>query len=239
VPADDILADLGWVKETAEVASIREAVRIADEAYGRILGLVTPRVRECDLAAELEYQMTMLGSEKPAFETIVASGPRSAMPHGIASRRRMKKGDLVTFDFGATIDGYVSDMTRTVVIGRATARQKKIYNIVLRAQKAGIRKIKAGITGGEVDRASREIIRKAGYSKHFGHGVGHGIGHQIHMGPRLAVDSPHILVPNNIVTVEPGIYLSGWGGVRIEDDILVTRKGGTVLNRAEKKLLEL
>jgi len=239
IPADYIMSDLGWVKDRDEIASTRRAVKISDIAFERILPIITPGVRERELAAELEYQMAMLGSEKPAFESIVASGPRSAMPHGVATSRKIKKGDLITFDFGATVNGYVSDITRTVVLGKATSRQKRIYGIVLRSQLAGIKKVKAGIAGKDVDDVCRKIISKAGYGKQFGHGTGHGIGFYIHMGPRLAPKSENKLAVNQIFTIEPGIYISGWGGVRIEDDVLVTRKGGEVLNKAPKNLLEL
>lgn len=239
VEASGVLAELGWVKEPSEIAAIEKAAGIADTALERVLGLVTPGIRERELAAELEYQMAMLGSEKPAFESIVASGHRSAMPHGLASDKKLAKGDFVTFDFGATIDGYVSDMTRTVVVGKATARQKKIYDIVLKSQLAGVRKVKAGVMASEVDKACRQIIDRAGFKKNFGHGTGHGIGFYIHTGPRIAPASKDKLQPNNVITIEPGIYISGWGGVRIEDDVVVTRSGGRVLNRAEKKLLEL
>ena len=239
VDADSILSDLGWVKDKDEIANIIKACEIADIAFERILNITKPGAREREIAAELEYQMTMLGSEKPAFETIVASGYRSALPHGAASPKRIKKGDFVTFDFGATVNGYVSDMTRTVVIGKATAKQKKIYNIVLKSQKAGIRKIKAGVIGKAVDNACRQIITKAGYGKNFGHGTGHGIGFFVHVGPRLSTVSTDKLMPNNVLTVEPGIYISGWGGVRIEDDVIVTKTGCRILNKTEKKLLEL
>ncbi|MBU0982890.1 MAG: aminopeptidase P family protein [candidate division Zixibacteria bacterium] len=239
IPADDLVAELGWVKEPEELVSIKKAVEISDTAFERILNLVTPGVRERELAAELEYQMTMLGSEGPAFESIVASGYRSAMPHGVASDKKVRKGDFVTFDFGALVDGYCSDITRTVVVGKADAKQKKIYNIVLKAHLAGIRKIKPGVTGVAVDAACRNLIAKAGYGKYFGHGTGHGISLEVHSGPRLSPLSDNKLKPNNVVTVEPGIYITGWGGVRIEDDVLVTRTGAKPLNRAEKKLLEL
>lgn len=239
VEADDVFAELGWVKSRDEIKSITKAVKISDIAFGRILNLVTPGVREKELAAELEYQMLMLGSEKVAFETIVASGYRSAMPHGIASEKVVKKGDFVTFDFGATVDGYVSDITRTVVVGKATTRQKRIYNLVLKAQLAGCRKVKAGIAAKKVDEACRKIITKNGFGKNFGHGTGHGIGYYVHVGPRLSALSNDKLVANNVVTIEPGIYISGWGGVRIEDDVVVTRNGGRILNKAPKMLLEL
>ena len=239
IDADYVTDELGWVKDKSELASITKACEISDMAFERILNMVAPGVRESELAAELEYQMRMLGSEKPAFESIIASGYRSALPHGIASMKKVKKGDFITFDFGATYNGYVSDMTRTIVVGKATTRQKNIYNLVLRAQKAGIRKIKAGVTGKAVDDACRNLISKAGYGKDFGHGTGHGIGFYVHVGPRLSPLSDDKLKAGNVVTVEPGIYVSGWGGVRIEDDVLVTKSGGKVLNSSPKNLLEV
>ncbi len=239
VNADSMTNELGWVKDKDELACITKACEISDVAFARILNMVTPGIRESELAAELEYQMRMLGSEKPAFESIVASGYRSALPHGIASTKKVKNGDFITFDFGATYNGYVSDMTRTIVVGKASDRQKKIYNLVLKAQKAGIRKIKAGVTGKAVDDTCRNIITKAGYGKNFGHGTGHGIGFYVHVGPRLSGLSTDKLKVGNVVTVEPGVYISGWGGVRIEDDVVVTRTGGKVLNNSPKNLLEV
>jgi Xaa-Pro aminopeptidase len=239
VKADGLFAELGWIKDQQELRDIKKAVEISDIAFERILQLVAPGVREREIAAELEYQMAMLGSEKPAFESIVASGYRSAMPHGIASSKKIQKGDFVTFDFGATVNGYVSDITRTVVVGKAGVRQKKIYNLVLKAQVAAIKKIKAGVSAKVVDAAARNPITRAGYGKRFGHGLGHGIGFFIHVGPRLSPKSNDKLKVNNVVTVEPGIYIDGWGGVRIEDDVLVTRGGHKVLNKAPKNLLEV
>ena len=237
--AESILGDLGWIKEKAELDLIKKAVEVSDTAFDRILALIAPGVRENELAAELEYQMKMMGSDKPAFDTIVASGPRSALPHGVASDKKVKKGEFITFDFGATIGGYCSDITRTVVVGKATRRQKRIYDLVLRAQETAIKKVKSGIEGKAIDDVARKIIKKAGYGKNFGHGLGHGIGFYVHVGPRLSQLSSDTLQTGNVVTVEPGIYISGWGGVRIEDDVLVTKTGGKVLNKAPKNLLEL
>ena len=239
VPDGSLFAELGWIKDRDELASIKKAVEISDLAFERIVNIIAPGIREREIAAELEYQMMMLGSEKPAFESIVASGVNSAMPHAGASTKKVKKGEFITLDFGATVNGYVSDITRTVVVGKATSRQKKIYGLVLKAQKAAIRKVKAGVQASAVDQAARSIITKAGYGKEFGHGTGHGIGFFVHVGPRVSSVSTDKLMVNNVVTIEPGIYISGWGGVRIEDDVAVTRKGCDVLNRAPKNLLEL
>jgi Xaa-Pro aminopeptidase len=196
-------------------------------------------VRELEVAAELEYQMKMLGSEKPAFDTIIASGARSAMPHGIASGKKIKKGDFVTLDFGAIVRGYASDITRTVVVGKASSRQKKIYSLVKRAQAAGIRKAKAGLQAADLDKHVRNIIDRAGYGKNFGHGLGHGLGLLVHDLPRLSPLSEDKLKANMVLTIEPGVYLEGWGGVRIEDDVVITKSGCRVLNQADKSLLEL
>jgi Xaa-Pro aminopeptidase len=239
INAASVLADLGWVKDGLDLANIKKAVEISDKAFERILAIIKPGIGENELAAELEYQMIMLGSEKAAFETIVASGYRSAMPHGVASLKKIRKGELVTLDFGATVNGSVSDITRTIVVGKATPRQKKIYGIVAKSQLASINRVRPGIDGKVVDKAARDVIEKAGFGKYFGHGTGHGIGIFIHMGPRVSQLSADKLMPGNVITIEPGIYLPGWGGVRIEDDILITRSGGKVLNRAPKKLLEL
>ncbi len=239
IDSKNLIEDLWIVKDKDEIANIQKACQIGDEAFARILGYLKPGISEKDVAAELEYQMKMLGAEKEAFSSIVASGYRSAMPHGIASTKKLKKGDFITFDFGAIYNGYVSDMTRTIVLGKATSRQKKVYNTVLKAQLAGVKKVKAGISGKAVDDACRKIITKAGFGKNFGHGTGHGIGLEVHSGPRLSPISEDVLKSGMVVTVEPGIYISGWGGVRIEDDVVVRPSGCTVLNKAPKKLLEI
>ncbi len=239
IPTVDAVEQFSILKDKNEIEMTQKAVDIGDQAFERILGYLKPGLREIEIAAELEYQMKMLGSAKPSFETIIASGYRSALPHGIASTKKIARGDFVTFDFGATYKGYVSDMTRTVVIGKATARQKKIYNIVLKAQRAGIRKIRHNVRAEAVDAASRKVIDKAGYKKYFGHGTGHGLGLFVHSKPRLGPKSEDVLKKGMLVTVEPGIYLPGWGGVRIEDDILVTATGSRILNNAPKNLLEL
>ncbi len=234
-----MVEDLMICKDSTEIAKIKKAVEISDIAFERILGIVKPGVREKEIAAEMEYQMKMLGADKEAFATIVASGWRSALPHGIASEKKLKKGEFVTFDFGAFYNGYCSDITRTVVVGKATSRQKKIYNIVARAQMAAIRKVRTGVTGKDVDKGARDIINRAGYGKNFGHGTGHGIGLQVHGGPRVSPMGTQPLKSNMVITIEPGIYIAGWGGVRIEDDVVVRPKSGLVLNKAPKNLLEL
>jgi Xaa-Pro aminopeptidase len=239
VPTKNIVGTLSIIKTQAEIKLIREAVKISDKAFDRILGYIEPGLREDEIAAELEYQMKILGSEKPAFDTIVASGLRSALPHGVASDRKIQKGEYITMDFGAKYKGYHSDMTRTIVVGKATQKQKKIYNLVLKAQKAGCRYAKAGITGKELDKKVRKIIEKAGYGKNFGHGLGHGLGTVVHDAPPVSPLSEVELQPNMVVTIEPGIYISGWGGVRIEDDVVLKKNSCVILNKAEKRLIEL
>jgi Xaa-Pro aminopeptidase len=239
VPTRGLVESLMVTKDAEEIKKIEAAVEISDTAFERILQVIEPGVREIEVAAELEYQMKMLGSEKPAFDTIVASGHRSAMPHGIASSKKIKKGDFVTLDFGAIVEGYASDITRTVVVGKATSRQKKIYNLVKRAQASGTNKAKAGMDAADLDKHVRGIISRAGYEKNFGHGLGHGLGLLVHDQPRVSPLSEDKLKPNMVVTIEPGIYIEGWGGVRIEDDVVITRRGCRILNKADKSLLEL
>ncbi len=237
VSTDDLVERLTMVKDADELAAIRKAVAISDLGFAQILEHIRPGVREIEIAAELEYIMKKAGSENPAFETIVASGARAALPHGVATSKKIAKGDFVTMDFGATYKGYVSDITRTVVVGKPTARQRKIYALVKRAQKAAINSIKAGKKGVAIDKRARAIIERAGFGKKFGHGLGHGFGLYIHEGPSLSTQSTDTLRKGMVVTVEPGVYFPGWGGVRIEDDIVVTTRGAKVLNQAERGLI--
>ena len=236
---DDLVAPLSQVKDPSEVASIEKAARIADQSLAFVLSSIKPGVRERDIAAELEYKMLMAGSEKVAFETIVASGPRSALPHGRASMRRIAKGDFVTIDFGATVDGYISDITRTFVVGNPTQRQKRIYDVVYRAQGAALRKARSGVACASLDKTARAIITRAGHGKRFEHGLGHGIGLAVHEGPAVNAKSKTILKPGMVVTIEPGVYYPGWGGVRIEDDIVISQNGSRVLTHSERRLVVL
>lgn len=238
-PTRGLVERQAMVKDKSELLQIEKAVKITDDTFLHVLQFIKPGVRETELAAEMEYFMKLAGSSNPAFDTIVASGARSALPHGAASSKKIAHGDFITFDFGARVNGYVADMTRTVVVGKASARQKKIYNLVLKAHKAGVAKVRHKRAAADVDRACRAIIDRAGYGKYFGHGTGHGIGLYIHEGPRLAETSTDTLKRGMVVTVEPGIYLPGWGGVRIEDDVLVTTGGGRALNKSPKNLIEV
>ncbi len=239
VPATEGVEALRYVKDDEEIAAIGKAARIADGAFAALLPKIVPGVTERDLERELAYEMACLGAEDRAFDFIVASGPNSSMPHAVPSDRRLERGDLITFDFGARYDGYRSDMTRTVVLGRATARQKEIYRIVLEAQLAGIGAIRSGVAARDVDRAARQVIASAGLGEAFSHGLGHGVGLDIHEEPFMSARCDRTLQKGCVVTVEPGVYLTGWGGVRIEDTLLVRDEGVDILTETPKELLEL
>ncbi|EAX47928.1 peptidase M24 [Thermosinus carboxydivorans Nor1] len=233
------LDGLRMVKDTDELLLLKKAVAIADHAFEHILSFLKPGVSEREIALELEFAMRRQGAEKAAFDIIVASGARSALPHGVASEKLIEAGDLVTLDFGAVYQGYHSDITRTVVVGRASAKQRQIYDIVLAAQQTGISVLRPGLAGREVDKAARAVIADAGYGEFFGHGLGHGAGLAIHEEPRLSPNGSIILEENMIVTVEPGIYLPDWGGVRIEDMVVLTASGCEVLTGSSKQIIEL
>ncbi|MDR7400628.1 MAG: Xaa-Pro peptidase family protein [Armatimonadota bacterium] len=238
VPVDGV-DRLRWVKEPAELDRIRRAVQVADAAFNHILGYLRPGIAERDVALELEFFMRRHGAEREAFGSIVASGPRSALPHGRASEKLLAAGEFVTVDWGAVVDGYHSDCTRTVVLGRATERQREIYDLVLRAQTAALRGLRPGLTGRDADALARQVIADAGHGEHFGHGLGHGVGLAIHEGPSLSPREETVLEAGMVVTVEPGVYLPGWGGVRIEDLVVLTQDGCEILTRAPKELMEL
>ena len=234
-----IIEKVRMIKSEDEIEKIRIAAKIADEGFSHILKFIKEGVQEIDLALELEFFMRKKGASALSFETICASGVRSAMPHGAASDKKIENGDFVTFDFGCVFDGYVSDMTRTVVLGKASEKQKEIYRTVLKAQKAALSVLKAGICAKDVDKISRDIIKNAGYGENFGHGLGHSLGLLVHEAPSLSPKCDTILSPNMLMTVEPGIYIENFGGVRIED--LVVIKDGGILNltSSEKELIEI
>lgn len=234
---DGLVEELRARKDKGELALIEEAVRLADEAFQEVLPLIRPGVSEREVALQLEYSMRRMGAEGAAFKTIVASGYRSALPHGVASARIMAPGDLVTLDFGAVYSGYHSDITRTVVLGRPDKKQEEIYQLVLEAQMSAIESLRAGVKALDVDGAARRIIEQAGYGNQFGHSTGHGVGLSIHEKPRLSAKDQSILEEGMVVTIEPGVYLPGWGGVRIEDTVLVLDGGCRVLTRTPKEKL--
>jgi Xaa-Pro aminopeptidase len=233
------LDELRSVKDESEQALLIKAVQIADQAFQRILPAIKVGVTELDVAVELEYHMRQLGSAKPAFDTIAASGIRGSLPHGLASSREIQRGDFVTLDFGAVYEGYHSDMTRTVCVGKASDKQKKIYQIVLAAQLAGVAAVKSGIVCSEVDAVARRVITDAGYGEFFGHGLGHSVGLAIHEEPRFSPTCATVLEKHMVLSVEPGIYLPDFGGVRIEDLVVVSDTGCKVLTASSKELIEL
>jgi Xaa-Pro aminopeptidase len=224
-------------KDESEVKLIEKAVTIADQALVHTLPLIQPGVAENEIALHLEYSMRRLGAEGSAFKIIAASGARAALPHGVATMKKIEAGDLFTLDFGAVYKGYHSDITRTVAINSASQKQKEIYKIVLEAQMNAIAVVKAGTRACDVDQAARSIIEKYGYGDYFGHSTGHGLGLSIHEIPRLSAKDVTVLEPGMVVTVEPGIYLNDWGGVRIEDTVLVENSGCRILTGSPKEEL--
>jgi len=240
VPVEDIVESIAVIKDNSEINKFKKAAKITDLVFEEILSQVKPGVKEKDIALEMLYRMVKKGADGPSFNFIIASGQRSSMPHGAASDKKFKKGDLITFDFGCFYQGYPSDVTRTIVLGKATARQKKIYDIVLRAQIAAVEAACPGIAAREVDKIARDIIIREGYGDYFGHGLGHGLGlDEVHSCPVLSSRSTDMLKPGNVVTIEPGIYIPNWGGVRIEDDVVITGKGHKILTKLPKELIEL
>lgn len=235
----DSLDLLRSVKADWELEYLAKAESIGDMAFTHILDVLQPGITELEVAAELEYFMKTHGAENLSFETIVASGPNSAMPHAMPSDRKLEKGDFVTMDYGCLYHGYCSDMTRTVVIGKANDKQKEIYHTVLEAQLSALDALKGGVRGCDVDKVARDIIAKAGYGEYFGHGLGHSVGLFIHEEPRLSMLCKETILPNMIQTVEPGIYVPGFGGVRIEDMVVVTEEGYRNLTHSPKELIEL
>ncbi len=238
VPCDDIVLEIRAIKEPGELSKIKVAVGITDRVFKRILKLIKPGIKEKDIALEVDYQLKQVG-DGISFPTIVVSGPRSALPHGQPTKRRLKPGDFITFDMGATYAGYASDFTRTVILGKAKPKQKEVYARVLEAQLRAINGIKTGIRAADADSLARTYIKDAGYGEYFGHGLGHGLGLNVHELPVVSQKSEAILLSNNVVTIEPGIYLPDWGGVRIEDVVVVKKNGCTILTTATKKLIEL
>lgn len=239
VPVKNMVEDLRKVKDQTEQENLKKAIYLADEAFAHIIKKLQPGSVEKEIALEMEYFMRRNGAEKAAFDFIVASGERSSMPHGVASSKTINRGELVTMDFGCVVNGYHSDITRTVVVGAANDKQREIYKIVLQAQQEAIAAVKPGVKGSSVDKVARDIIAGYGYGDNFGHGLGHSVGLQIHENPSFSTKDDTILETGMTITVEPGIYLPGWGGVRIEDIVLVTDAGCAVLTGADKKLLEL
>jgi Xaa-Pro aminopeptidase len=227
------------IKSETEIATIRESVRINSEAYERVLKRVRPGVRELDIAAEIEYQMKMLGAEKPSFDTIVAAGKRSALPHAHPGEYRLGANELLLIDMGASLHGYSSDMTRVAHLGRVPGRVQEMYRAVLEAQLAGIDAVRPGTTAGRVDAVTRNVLKRHKLDKAFVHSTGHGLGLEIHEMPRLGKKDPTPLQAGMAVTIEPGVYVEGVGGIRIEDTVLVTQTGCEILTPTSKEFVRL
>ena len=230
-PISNLIEKIRMVKTAEEVSVLKDAAKIADDAFEHICGFIRPGLTELEVSNELEFFMRQQGATSSSFDIIVASGLRSALPHGVATDKVIEQGDMITLDFGALYNGYISDITRTVAVGEPSEQLKEIYAIVLKAQELGVEKIGPGMSGIEAD-----DIKSKGYGEAFGHSTGHGIGLEVHESPGLSFKSETILEPGMAVTVEPGIYLQGIGGVRIEDDILITESGNERLTHSTKEL---
>lgn len=239
VPTHGVIEELRYVKNEHEIACIQKAANIADRAFARILDFIKPGMTEKEVTAELEYYMRQEGADGIAFDTILVSGVKTSLPHGKPSDKVIEKGDFVTLDFGALYQGYRSDMTRTIGIGSLTEKQKEIYQMVKEAQLASLQVIKAGVHGKEPDDAARKVFAKKDLNQYFGHGLGHGLGLEIHEEPFMGGYCKMTLQKNHVVTVEPGLYLPNWGGVRIEDTVVVTEEECTILTNSSKELIIL
>ena len=237
VPASAFLRELRAQKDPEELERLERAQRIAEQALGQILTEIRPGVTEKEIAARLQYLMLHFGAEKMSFDPIVASGPNGSMPHAVPTERKIRPGEFVTMDFGCVYKGYCSDMTRTVCVGRPTEEMERVYETVLKAQLAGIAAARAGVTGAEIDGAAREVIRQAGYGEFFGHSFGHGVGVEIHESPNASPANDKPMAVGSVISAEPGIYLPGRFGVRIEDVIVLTEDGCRNITRAPKELL--
>jgi Xaa-Pro aminopeptidase len=237
--AAPLVEPLRNIKDDEELAVMSEAALIGCKLFEHILGFLRPGRKEIEVAAELEYKARLLGAEGMSFETIVASGVRSALPHGRATDTRLPRKGFVTLDFGIIFRGYCSDMTRTVFLGKPNATERSAYEAVLEAQEAGVLAVRPGARCGDVDEAARGVLRKAGLAEAFSHSTGHGVGLEIHESPRIGAGQTNRLQAGMVVTIEPGIYLPGQFGIRIEDMVAVTLAGGQVLTPAPKALIEL
>jgi Xaa-Pro aminopeptidase len=234
---DGLLQNMRAIKSNDEIERIKSSQKLTEEAFKHVLNKISAGMTEKEIAIDLEFFMKKNGAKSVAFDLIVVSGENTSLPHGEPSDKKIQNGELLTIDIGANLDGYNSDMTRTVALGSVSDKQRRIYEIVLQAQLEGIKSIKAGIKAGDVDDVVRSVIAKEGYGACFGHSTGHGVGICIHENPRLAQGNQTVLEPGMVITVEPGIYLNGEFGVRIEDMVLVTENGCKNLTSIDKDLL--
>ncbi len=238
-PLSGAVEALRFIKSASEIASMEQAAQIADAALAIMLNSVKAGVTERELAIELDYQMAKLGSEDVSFATILLFGERSALPHGIPSDKQLKLGDIILIDFGAVVNGYRSDMTRTFVFGLASAEQKHIYQLVQSAQQAAIDEVTEGVLGSHLYQQSANILLNSEYKQYAGEGLGHGVGLVLHEQPFIGPDCHTAIEQGCVFTIEPGIYIPGWGGVRIEDDVVLTDDGLKILTKSPKGLIEL
>ena len=238
-PASSLMTELRGSKDEEELSCMTAAQRIAEGALEQILKEIRPGMTEKEIAARLNYLMVSAGAEKTSFDTIVASGPNGSMPHAVPGMRKVREGDFITMDFGCVYKGYCSDMTRTVALGRPSDEMRNVYDIVLQAQLAGIAASKAGVTGAAIDGAARKVIQDAGYGACFGHSFGHSLGIDIHEAPNAAPGNDKPMPDGAVVSAEPGIYLPGKFGVRIEDVMILRPDGAQVITKAPKALLVL
>jgi Xaa-Pro aminopeptidase len=238
-PVGSLVSALREVKDRDEIGLMRAAAQLGCRLFDGIFDQIVPGGTETEVALALEFKARMAGAEGMSFDTIVASGERSALPHGRATGAKLPRRGYVTLDFGVILDGYCSDMTRTVHLGRALPEEHEVYDFVLGAQEAAVAKVAAGVTAGEIDEAARSVLRRAGLDRYFTHSTGHGVGLEIHEGPRLAAKQEQVLEPGMVITIEPGVYIPGKFGVRIEDMVLVTSRGGEVLTPSVKAWIEL
>lgn len=239
IPLGPVIERQRMVKSEQELARIRRSVATNSRAFDRALKAIRPGVAEIEIAAEIEYHMRRLGAEKPAFETIVASGDRSALPHARPTSKKLKAAELTLIDMGATEDGYASDMTRVLHIGRPSPKIRRMYNAVLEAQLAAIDAVRPGVAAGRVDQAARAVLKRHGLDRMFTHSTGHGLGLEIHEAPRLGKRDTTKLEAGMAITIEPGAYVQGFGGIRIEDTVVVTAAGCEVLTPTPKELITL
>jgi len=239
LPTEKIVEKAAAIKDPEEIDLHRRAAEITDSVFSDILKLLKPGVCELDISAEISYLHKKKGASGDSFPSIVASGVRSALPHGIASQKKIGRNEPVTIDMGCVYEGYTSDLTRTIVVGKANKKFRTIYDVVLGAQTAAVAAAKPGITTKELDAVARSFIQEAGYGDYFGHGLGHGLGIEVHAEPRVNFQTDVLLEKSNLFTIEPGIYLPGFGGVRIEDDVVLTDSGCEVLTKSPKHLIEL
>ena len=239
LPTDQEVERLRWVKDAEEIARLNEAQALADDAFDLITHKLVEGITERDAAFELDMSLRQAGAENVAFDTIMAFGENAAEPHHRPADRSLQRGDIVKMDFGCVVGGYHSDMTRTVSYGDPPARLREVYDIVRAAQQAGVDAMRAGVSGGEADEAARGVIRDAGYGSSFSHSLGHGVGLEIHEGPTLRASGKDVVPEGAVVTVEPGVYLEGVGGVRIEDMVEVGRDGCRVIPQTPKELIVL